>query len=67
MAFPGRESQFLGLDRDSISPKYIPVTSVIGVGSPAGARRGEGGDGQPVPDAVPGRCRDPNAACGRST
>ena len=34
MAYPGRESQFSDLDRDSlISPEYIPFNSVIWVGS----------------------------------
>ena len=47
IAFPGRESQYPGLDRDSISPEYIPFTCVIGVGSPAGVRR-EWGDRRPV-------------------
>jgi len=37
IAFPGRESQFPGLDQDSISPDYVLFAGVIGVGSLAGA------------------------------
>ena len=46
IAFPGRESQFPGLDRFRLSV----FTCVIGVGSPAGARRGRGDH---RPDAAP--------------
>jgi len=51
IAFPGRESQFPGLDQDSISPDYVLFAGVIGVGSLAGARRG-GDDRRPVSDAI---------------
>jgi len=44
ITFPGRESQFPGLDRLSV------FTCMIGVGSPAGARRGRGDH---RPDAAP--------------
>ena len=57
IAFPGRESQFPDLDRDSQfhpSTKYFYLRDHSRVGSPAGARR-RGDDRRPVgPDAVPG-------------
>ena len=48
IAFPGRESQFPGLDFTQVRT----FTCVIGVGSPAGARRGRG-DHRPDPAPFP--------------
>ena len=58
IAFLGRESQF---PRLSISPEYVPFTDMIGVGSPAGARR----DGGRSP-AGPQRCSRPTPGRHRS-
>jgi len=57
IAFPGRESQFPGLDQDSISPDYVLFAGVIGVGSLAGARRG--GRSPASLRCYSGRCGDP--------
>jgi len=66
IAFLCQQMQFQGLDRLSILPEYVglPFTGVTGIGLPAWAQRG-GGDRQPAPDAVSGRCWDPITACGR--
>ena len=55
IAFPGRESQFPGLDQDSISPDYVLFAGVIGVGSLAG-----GDDRRPVSDAIPADAGTPS-------
>jgi len=56
IAFPGQESQFPGIDRDSISPEYVPITGAIRVGSPAGVWRGRRKGRSPTSR----RCRAPS-------
>ena len=57
IAFPGRESQFPGLHRDS---RFRPSTYLLPTWSVWDGQRGrEGGNCRLVPDSVPGRCGDP--------